>query len=160
LLLEAFHRLRDIPLELHIVTRTPLAEEPGVFIHSGLQPNSRALKSLYFTSDIFCLPTYGDCLPMALAEAAGTGLPLISTRVAAIPEIVRPGETGLLVPPGDVDALAIALKRLVLDSGLRRQFGENAHRLVVEGHDAGKNARRLVELILSKVERYPKSRRG
>jgi glycosyltransferase involved in cell wall biosynthesis len=162
LLLEAFHRLRDIapvspvrdhPVELHIVTHAPVPEEPGVFVHTGLQPNSMVLKTLYFTSHIFCLPTLGDCLPMALAEAAASGLPLISTRMAAIPEIVRMGETGLLIPPGDVNALAIAMRRLLLDDHLRRQLGENAHHLVEEQHDAGKNAQQLVNLILDTVEK-------
>jgi glycosyltransferase involved in cell wall biosynthesis len=162
LLLEAFHRLRgmmpigsvgDMPVELHIVTRTPVPEEPGVFVYTHLQPNNMELKSLYFNSHIFCLPTHGDCLPMALAEAAATGLPLISTQMAAIPEIVRTGETGLLVPPGDVDALVIALEYLVVDNNIRRQFGENAHQLVVEQHDACKNAHQLVNLILSTIEK-------
>ena len=75
--------------------------------------------------------------------------------MAAIPEIVRTGETGLLVFPGDVDALVIALEHLVTDDNLRLQFGENAHQLVVEQHDAGKNAHQLVNLILSTVEKVP-----
>ena len=57
----------------------------------------------------------GDCLPMVLSEAGAVGLPLVSTDVGAISEIVRDGETGLLVPVDDVGALAAALHRLADD---------------------------------------------
>ena len=76
---------------------------------TGSGPNSPELIELYHGADVFCLPTLGDCLPMVLSEAGAVGLPLVSTDVGAISEIVRDGETGLLVPVGDADALAAAL---------------------------------------------------
>ena len=89
LLLDAFRTLRREhengglpPVELHLVTRDTLAREPGLFIYNDMQANSDPLKQLYFDSDIFCLPTYGDCLPMVLSEAGATELPVISTNVA------------------------------------------------------------------------------
>ena len=88
-----------------------------------MQANSDPLKQLYFDSDIFCLPTYGDCLPMVLSEAGATELPVVSTDVAAIPEIVQDGETGFIIPPGDAQAITTALRRLVEDPTLRQPAG-------------------------------------
>ena len=83
---------QDVNIELHLVTRDPIPRQPGVTVYHHMQPNSQVLRQLYFDSHIFCLPTFGDCLPMVLSEAGASGLPLVSTRVAAIPEIVREGK--------------------------------------------------------------------
>jgi len=112
-----------------------------------MQRNSVALKQLYYESDIFCLPTYGDCLPMVLSEAGAAGLPVISTRVAGIPEIVEDGTTGFLVPPGDAPALVDALKSLVRNPQLRLVQGERAVDVVTREFDAQRNARRLLSLL-------------
>lgn len=146
-LLEAFRALGRTDVELHLVTRQALPPEPGVTVYNGMQPNSPALRALFHRCDIFCLPTLGDCLPMALAEAGAAGLPLVSTAVAAIPEIVRDGETGLLVPPDDPAALAAALRRLVDDPAARWRMGEQAAALVRRDHDVRRNARRLIQVL-------------
>jgi glycosyltransferase involved in cell wall biosynthesis len=75
-------------------------------------------------------------------------LPLVSTDVGAISEIVRDGETGLLVPVDDAGALAAALHRLADDPDGRRRMGEAARVLVREQFDAGANARTLVGVLL------------
>jgi len=155
LLLEAFRALRQEAadadassnLELHLVTREQVAEEPGLFVYNDMRPNSDRLKQLYYDCDIFCLPTYGDCLPMVLSEAAAAELPTVSTRVAAIPEIVKDGQTGFLTSTGDVAALTAALRRLVTDPDLRRQQGALAADLVLERYDAERNAFQLLELL-------------
>jgi glycosyltransferase involved in cell wall biosynthesis len=148
-LVAAVRQLRraGVAVELDVVTRDSIPPERGINVHLGLAPNSPPLIALYRRADIFCLPTLGDCLPMVLSEAAAAGLPLVSTDVGAIREIVRPDTTGLLVPPGDDIALAAALDRLLADSALRRSLGENARRLVDEEFDAAKNASRLVDLL-------------
>ncbi len=115
---------------------------------TALTPNSPPLIELYHRADVFCLPTLGDCLPMVLSEAGAVGLPLVSTDVGAIGEIVRDGDTGILVPVSDPPALAAALHRLADDPALRRQMGEAARRLVGERFDAKVNAERLVSLLL------------
>jgi glycosyltransferase involved in cell wall biosynthesis len=63
---------------------------------------------------------------MALAEALSLGRPVVASRVGGMPEVVRDGHTGLIVPPGDVPALAAALRRLLGDEQLRRRLGRNA----------------------------------
>lgn len=146
-LLDAFRAVRALGAELHVVTRAALPPEPGLFVYTNMQPNSLALKELYYRADIFCLPTYGDCLPMVLSEAAAAGLPAISTRVAAIPEIVRDGETGAIVPVGDAAALTGALQRLIADPALRIAQGQRAAELVAQHFDAERNTQRLLDLL-------------
>ena len=94
-------------------------------VHHGLAPEQpRRSSSCTTRADVFCLPTLGDCLPMVLSEAGAVGLPLVSTDVGAIREIVRHGETGLLVPVGDAAALAAALRRLADDAGCAGALGD------------------------------------
>jgi glycosyltransferase involved in cell wall biosynthesis len=155
-LLEAFRQLRNeeqvgregkANIQLHLVTKEHLPDEPGLYVYNHMGPNSTSLKQLYHDCHIFCLPTYGDCLPMVLSEAGAAGLPIISTQVSAIPEIVYNNETGYIVPAGDVTTLSDALRRLINDPGLRNRFGEDAHHLVVRSHDAKRNAERLLDLL-------------
>lgn len=154
-LIEAFRHVKAVlsseqsapQVELHLATRTPIAAEDGLFVYNNMQPNSAELKQLFAQSDLFCLPTYGDCLPMVLAEAGSMGLPLISTDVAAIPEVVEHDKTGLLVRPGDVSQLTNALRTLVENPTLRTQMGQQAARRVRQDHDGTKNANRLLSLM-------------
>ncbi len=74
----------------------------------------------------------GEGLPGVFREAMACGRPVVASRVAGAPEIVVPGETGLLVPPGDAQALAEAVARLLEDGDLRRFMGERGRRLVEE----------------------------
>jgi len=146
-LLEAFRSLRHLGLQLHLVTRDRLAPEPGVFVYNNLEANSQPLKDLYHTCDIFALPTFGDCLPMVLSEAGASGMAIISTNVAAIPEIVRNGETGLTVPAGDAVALTRALQDLATNPAFRATLGERAMAHVTRHYDAPTNASRLLGLL-------------
>lgn len=134
-------------VELHIVTDAAPVAGPGVYVHSGLRPNSPTLRDLYHRCDIFCLPTRGDCLPLAVIEAAAAGLPIISASLAAIPEVVRHGETGLLVPPGDVPALAAALHSLIEAPEQRHRLGRQAAALASAHCDARRNAGLLLDIL-------------
>jgi glycosyltransferase involved in cell wall biosynthesis len=75
------------------------------------------------TSDIFLLPSYAEGQPIALLEAMAAGLPVISSRVGAVPEVVKEGENGFLIEPGDIDAIAKYLQTLASDAALREQIG-------------------------------------
>ncbi|MGD9793980.1 MAG: glycosyltransferase family 4 protein [Acidimicrobiia bacterium] len=163
LLLDAFRQLRSegdgLPgspqLELHLVTATDVPAEPGVFVHHGVRPNTDELKRLFHAASIFCLPTRGDCLPMVLAEAGACALPLVSTDVGAISEVVRNGETGMLLGVDDGRALADALRHLVTDRAARRSMGAAAQALVHRDHDAATNAGRLTDLLRAVVDVGP-----
>ncbi len=77
------------------------------------------------------LPSYHEGLPMTILETMARGIPNISTPVASIPEVITDGLTGLLVEPGDVEALAGALRRLTGDATLRRSISDASHALIL-----------------------------
>jgi glycosyltransferase involved in cell wall biosynthesis len=74
--------------------------------------------------DLFALPSRSDSFGLVLAEAWANGLPNLAYRAGGVAEVVRDGQDGLLVRCGDVEALAVALRRLVTDAELRRRLGE------------------------------------
>ncbi|WP_291391939.1 glycosyltransferase family 4 protein [Devosia sp.] len=83
---------------------------------------------LIATADILVLPSFAENLPVSVIEGMAAGLAVVATPVGAVEDIVTDGETGLLVPPGDVDALTDALTRTVTDAALRHRLGEAARR--------------------------------
>ncbi len=150
LLIEAYRALRGTTgaeIELHLVTKDTLPFEAGITVYNNIQPNSPVLKKLYHESDIFCLPTKGDCLPMVLSEAGAAGLPIVSTRVAAIPEIVQEGRNGSLISPDDLPGLIAALKDLIANPDLRDEMGKQGVMIVRQNYDAVANTHRLLELL-------------
>ena len=90
----------------------------------------RDLGNLLSAMDVFVLPSFWEGLPLVLLLALGAGRPVVATAIAGIPEVVRDGENGLLVPPGDVEALGLAMGRLGGDPEARRRFGERARAAV------------------------------
>lgn len=82
--------------------------------------------ALIASADILVLPSFAENLPISVIEGMAAGLAVVATPVGAVEDIVRHEETGLLVPPGDVEALAAALTRLVEDSVLRARLGAAA----------------------------------
>ena len=88
-----------------------------------------------------------DGIPTVFMEAMATARPVVSCPVSGVPEIVRDGETGLLVPSDDPAALAAALERLARDEPLAVRLGRQGRALVERQHDARVNAGRLLALI-------------
>jgi hypothetical protein len=88
-----------------------------------------------------------DITPNALIEAMAMGLPAVSTRVTAIPEIVDHGVTGLLVPPADGHALAAAIETLAREPAMAHTMGEHARQRVGRLFDVKRNVSRYVELF-------------
>ncbi len=81
-----------------------------------------ALYAQFREHDVFVLPSHTEGLPVVLFEAGAFSLPVVTTPVGSIPSLVEDGRNGLLVPPGDVDALAGALRRMAGDAGLRERL--------------------------------------
>lgn len=92
---------------------------------------------------IFCLPSHAEGLPMAMLEAMAAGKAIVVTGVGGIPDAVRDGDNGLLVPPGDVQALAAALARLLDDEQERRRLGARARATIEQEFESGVVIRRL-----------------
>jgi glycosyltransferase involved in cell wall biosynthesis len=80
-----------------------------------------------------------------ILEALAMGVPVVTTPVSAIPEVIVDGVTGLLVPPGDAVALAQALERLLTDSALRQRLGQQGRSRVRERFDIARNVQPLVQ---------------
>ena len=100
--------------------------------------------------DIFVLPSLKEGLSNAVMEAMALELPVIVTRVAGMPEIVRDGETGLLVPPNDVEALQVALERLLSDPESASAMGR-AGRAFLREHLDQQSCLEDVETYLRRV---------
>jgi glycosyltransferase involved in cell wall biosynthesis len=75
-------------------------------------------------TDLLVLPSFQEGFPNSLLEGMAHGLPIVATTVDGIPELIDHGRTGLLVPPGDAEALARAIGSLLADPGRRRALGE------------------------------------
>jgi glycosyltransferase involved in cell wall biosynthesis len=114
----------DGPRRAHLEGRVSSMQLGGEVRFTGNQDD---VASWYACADIATLPSYGDeGVPQSLMQAAACGLPSVSTPIGAIPEAVIDGDTGILVPPRDVPALADALARLMSDGQLRSRMASAA----------------------------------
>jgi glycosyltransferase involved in cell wall biosynthesis len=109
----------------------------------GSRPDvTRLLQS----ADAFMLSSISEGIPLTLIEAMASGLPCVATRVGGVPEVIRDGETGLLIGAGDPVGLAAQLGRLLSSPGLRQRLGKSGHRYVLERHDASMMHRQYLDL--------------
>ncbi len=94
--------------------------------------NRNDMPGVYASLDIVVLPSLEEAMPMCLIEAMATGKPVIATRVGAVPDVVADEITGLMVEPGNVMALANAMKRLLNDQSFARELGVRGHARAAE----------------------------
>jgi glycosyltransferase involved in cell wall biosynthesis len=92
-------------------------------------------------------------IPVALMEAAASGRPVVASRLSGIPEAIEDGVEGILVAPGDADALADALARLARDPGLRGRLGTAARERMLRDFDLATNARTLAARFRAELVR-------
>jgi glycosyltransferase involved in cell wall biosynthesis len=85
-------------------------------------------------------------------EAMAVGVPVVATSIAGIPELAVNGQTALAVPPGNVEALAGAIERLLRDAQLREAMIASGRRRVEERHNRHRNVPRLFELFANQRE--------
>jgi glycosyltransferase involved in cell wall biosynthesis len=118
----------------------------------GPQPQERVTE-LLGDADVFALPSIVtsagkmEGLPVALMEALAAGVPAVATRISGVPELIRDGETGLLVEPGDALQLADAIERTTADPESAATRVRAGRALVEAEFDLTKNVRQLVELF-------------
>ena len=111
------------------------------------------LRRIYEQATIFVLPCQvldngdRDGIPNVLVEAMAMQLPVISTNISGIPELVQQRQNGLLVPQKDVTALAAAMEELLLNADLRSELGKAARVTVTQQFDAKQNILRLKQLF-------------
>ncbi|HEY7116360.1 MAG TPA: glycosyltransferase [Tepidisphaeraceae bacterium] len=99
------------------------AQTLGIERHVRFLGHCGNIQSVLDASDVFVLSSLWEALPFALLEAMASGLPIVATAVAGVPELVLHGETGFLVQPADPTGLASALRTLMASEELRASMG-------------------------------------
>jgi glycosyltransferase involved in cell wall biosynthesis len=159
LLIEAMAELRQRGVEarLTVVGDGPLLGELRAQVRrEGLEDRvtltgavgQDRIRDYYERADVFALSSFAEGLPTVLVEALAMEVPVVTTWVMGVPELVEDGVSGLLVPPGRADALANALERLLAESPQRRAGMGQAGRRKVGGEFAlDRSARELCDLF-------------
>jgi colanic acid/amylovoran biosynthesis glycosyltransferase len=101
------------------------------------------IREFFAAADVFCLPSFAEGLPVVLMEAMALGVPVVTTRIMGVPELVEDGETGLLVAPGHVGQLTAALAQLLNDQVLRERLAAQAYDKVRREFSVDHSARTL-----------------
>lgn len=124
------------------------AEVEGWSQHTGITCLGHVddVSTVWARAHIAVLPSIHEGMPKNLLEAAACGRPMVATDVPGCREIVRHGETGLLVPLDDIEALAAAIDRLARSSELRVQYGMAARRLAIERFSDSLIGRQTIQL--------------
>lgn len=163
ILLEAVRTLTqdDVPVEVHVIGDGPFRDairlqarglgiEDRVSLLGEMEPGevSRGLAD----ADIFCMASFSEGLPISIMEAMAIGVPVITTWISGIPELAVQGETALTVPPGNSDALAAAIKRLIADRSLCDRLVVAARAAVERSHSRETNAKQLAGMFRSLIE--------
>jgi glycosyltransferase involved in cell wall biosynthesis len=166
-LLEALARVRA-PCHTVLVGDGPslpaisaAVQEDGLFERVELLGARADIPELLARSDVFVLSSRSEGFPVSILEAMAAGLPVVATDVGGIAEAVEDGETGLLVPAADPEALACALERLVSDADLRRRLGAAGRARALRLFDVTRYRRAYVELYCRELQRSaPAAPRG
>ena len=150
----ALARLLDLPWSIEIVGDGPARAAveaalaplgPRVIYRGAL--DARWIAEALARADLFVWPAINEAFGMALLEAQASGLPVVAGASGGVGDTVVPGVTGLLVPPGDADAFAAAVRRLILDPAARAVMGLAAAQKVRREHDLPVAAARLADLV-------------
>ena len=104
----------------------------SVVFHDGADQDN--LKKLYASADIFVLPSFKETFGIVFLEAMHYGLPIITTNVSAMPELIEEGKNGFLVPPADSQSLAKAISKLIENPDLIEQMGEAGRKKVATSY--------------------------
>ncbi|WGW13471.1 glycosyltransferase family 4 protein [Saxibacter everestensis] len=141
------------PLEDELRQQIASAGLSGRITLLGAQPQHRVAE-LLGTADVFVAPCVhgsdgnADGLPTVLLEAMASGVPCVATGVTGIPEVIRDGETGILIQPGDAAALADAIGRIASGEADRCLLTKNARALIEQEFDSRHQARQLARLLV------------
>lgn len=140
--------------DLHDLLERTIAQEQLEGLVELLGPRTQADVSRFLqTSNCYVQPSVitstgkMEGIPVALMEAMVSGIPVVATSISGVPELVRPGETGWLVPPEDVTALAEALNEIHADPAEANRRAALGHQWVMEEFEISSNVRKLASLF-------------
>jgi colanic acid/amylovoran biosynthesis glycosyltransferase len=153
---------RKVPFECHVIGEGPLrlalqarVDAAGlsdrVILHGARKQEE--VRAYLAQAGVFALPSVvtasgdRDGIPVALMEAMAMGVPVVSTRVSGIPELVEHGVSGLLAEPGDAEQLAHCIERLIAEPASARQMADMARHTVEREFDAAVEAGKLLSAI-------------
>ncbi len=111
--------------------------------------STEELADAYLKADILIHPSCWEGFGMSILEGMWSGLPVIASNIAAIPELVRHGENGLLTPPGNAEELADAMKSLIRNRDLRLQMGEKSRMFAENMNDWNDTGKEFMELVMT-----------
>ncbi|MGQ4832777.1 MAG: glycosyltransferase family 4 protein [Candidatus Asgardarchaeia archaeon] len=120
-------------------------------LFAGYLPHSNALNEITH-ANVFVLPSLWEGMPTVLLEAMGLKTPVVTTNVGAVPEMVKDGETGLVVPPNDPQALTKAILKYWEDQDFAREIAENAFRTVKKYFTFSNVAKKAIRLYNLAIE--------
>ncbi len=110
------------------------------------------LRDLYEEAAIFCLPSFGEGVPIVLMEAMAMEVPPVSTRIAGIPELIDHERGGLLISPGRADELTEALESLLTEPAFHRELAAGGREKVLEEFDTHRSAAQLLAIFEEMLE--------
>ena len=105
------------------------------------------VRDYYDKADIFVLASFAEGVPVVLMEAMAKEIPVISTRITGIPELIDHEHDGLLATPGDAEDLANQIRKLLVDSSLRRKYGQAGREKVISLYNQHINNQQMVNLF-------------
>jgi glycosyltransferase involved in cell wall biosynthesis len=146
-------RLRD-RCTLMMVTAERVPPEPGLEVINDARIGDGKVERLLAMSDLLVFPTEIDNFGYAALEAMASGVPVVATRINALPEIVEDGVSGLLLPLGDERGLGDAIEMLLDDAGRRIAMGSAARARVEERFDARRTSAMLLPLMEEAQDRF------
>ena len=138
----------DGPERAALETQTRSLGLSEIITFAGYQSQDAVADALSET-DVFVLPSFAEGVPVVLMEAMAAGLPVVSTRIAGIPELVVDGESGILVPPGDGNALTVALDKLLSDRDMCAAMGAKGRARVQADYNLRTEAAWLSRLFVA-----------
>jgi len=157
---EAMNRLGDLRklMVVSVGNGHPPVPLKVPHLHLGRIRQERLLSLVYSAADVFVMPSLQEAFGLTALEAIACGVPVVGSAVGGILDTVRPGVTGMLVPPGDAKATATAIADLLDDPATRQAMAVSCRRVVLEEYTLESQAKRYARLYEAIVDPQPRAK--
>jgi glycosyltransferase involved in cell wall biosynthesis len=153
ILMEAFRRELASRADLHVITQSDVATEPGVIVHQGVTAQSDAWFERWRQADVFVFPSSLETFGIVLLEALAFGVPVVASRVGAAEQILEQGRAGILVDEVCPKTLSRAVRSVLEDPASARQRCEAGLVSVRRDYDLHRNAAALATWLKASATR-------